>query len=39
MLTRASLLSQMRDALWMVKTFTLKLPTGHDPIQWMVSLS
>ena len=27
MLTRASLLSQMRDALWMVKTFTLKLPT------------
>ena len=27
MLNLASLLSQIRDALWMVKTFTLKLPT------------
>ena len=27
MLILASLLSQIRDALWMVKTYTLKLPT------------
>ena len=27
MLNIASLLSQIRDALWMVKIFTLKLPT------------